>query len=102
MVPDDIMVDDDLDMVDVFGSRSNTDANDDRNLRLMQKSKEASRKRAQQVDSYAIDVARENLIETLCPNCGHVFYRKPDEEDLSCPYCQAKHHFEGSSPHVSR
>ena len=30
----------------------------------------------------------------LCENCGHIFYRKDESEYFSCPYCQAKHHFE--------
>lgn len=105
MVPDDIMVmDDDLDIVDVFGgSRSNDTNDDDRNLRLMQKSKDASRKRAVQSDTYVVDTSKDNLVECLCPNCGHVFYIGRDEQDVDCPYCQTKHHFEEAEElHLTR
>lgn len=102
-VPDEITMLDDLDVVDVFGSKHDIDDSDDRNLRLMKKSKEASRKRARQADNYVVDVEKDNLLECLCPNCGHVFYRKIEEEDVSCPYCQAKHHFEEAEEvHLTR
>ena len=99
---DEITMIDNLDVIDVFGSKSSSDS-DERNLRLMKKSKDAARKKARQADKYTIDVEKEELLECLCPNCGHVFYRKLEEEDVSCPYCQMKHHFEEAEEvHLTR
>lgn len=71
-----------------------SDSTGDRASKLAQKSREVSRRKAMKPISDTEPVRWDKDLVVLCENCGHVFYRKDNSEDFSCPYCQAKHHFE--------
>lgn len=90
---DDVSLDATLVAVDSVCGHS-SDSSGDRASKLAQKSREVARKKAMKPIGETEPVRWDQDMVVLCENCGHVFYRKDNSEFFSCPYCQAKHHFE--------
>lgn len=76
----------------------------ERKQRLLEKSAE-QKHRIDSTEKY-VTITTESVPdreEYWCVNCGHAFYRKKNESDLTCPFCRAKHHFEQAEEvHLTR
>lgn len=59
---------------------------------LARKAQERARRKASDA-LFTQDSEPDNRESCLCANCGYIFFRKDDSEYMTCPHCQARHHF---------